>query len=72
MHHGPKAMPAITSTANPLYSAYSPAKSLPASVCVWARGPMPDRIIAAFRKASSHAKPSKKWYPAIPAPNDQR
>ena len=59
----------MASTAIPEKRAYEPAKNLPANVLGEAKGPMPDRIMAAFSYESIHDSPTYWWYPAMPASN---
>ena len=49
---------ALTMNTRPAYSAYSPAKSLPAGVASGDTGPMPPSSMAALTKASSADIPS--------------
>lgn len=67
---GVRMMLAAPMIASPENSAYADANSFPARVCSSSTGPMPPRIIDAFRIASIHGRFSRKWYPATPMASD--
>lgn len=63
---GAKKIPMITINASPLKSAYADAKTLALVLVSALTGPIPPKIIDAFRSESSQLRCAKKWYPVIP------
>ena len=58
---GAAKIPIATNSINPQYKAYVPANIFPASECNVLTGPIPPISMAAFKKESTHEKPSNTW-----------
>ncbi len=51
---------------SPLNKAYIDEKNFALSLLSWSTGPMPPKIIDAFKSASIQGNPAIQWYPAMP------